>query len=46
MIGSCKVFAKVPIVDFRKAKQLKDILVRARISTIEKINGFREPCEK
>ena len=35
-----KVFHKVPIVSFRRAKSLKDILVRAKVSSLQKNEGF------
>ena len=31
-----KVFESVPIVGFRRAKRLKDILVRAKVAPLEK----------
>ena len=35
-----KVFRKVPIIGFQRAKSLKDVLVRAKISQLRKMNGF------
>ena len=35
-----KVFHKVPIIGFRRAKSLKDILVRAKVPPLQKIKGF------
>ena len=34
-----KVFKKIPIVGFRRAKSLKDILVRAIVTPLEKKTG-------
>ena len=34
-----KVFEKIPIVGFRRAKRLKDILARAKLAPIEKKKG-------
>ena len=31
-----KVFERIPIVGFRRAKSLKDILVRAKVAPLEK----------
>ena len=39
-----KVFEKVPIIGFRRAKSLKDILVRAKVPSLEKKGGFCRPC--
>ena len=39
-----KVFHKVPITGFRRAKSLKDILVRAKALPIQKNEGFCGPC--
>ena len=41
-----KVFHKVPIVGFRRAKSSKDILVRAKVPPVKKNEGFCGPCEK
>ena len=41
-----KVFHKVPIIGFRKAKNLKDILVRAKVPPVQKSEGFCGPCKK
>ena len=40
------VFHKVPIIGFRRAKSLKDILVRAKVPTVLKNEGFCGPCKK
>ena len=39
-----KVFAHVPIIGFRRAKSLKDILVRAKVAPLEKKKGCCRPC--
>ena len=39
-----KVFEKIPIVGFRKAKSLKDILVRAKVAPLEKKKGCCRSC--
>ena len=39
-----KVFENIPIVGFRSAKSLKDILVRAKVVPIEKKKGSCRPC--
>ena len=41
-----KVFNTLPIVGFRRAKSLKDILVRAKIPSKEKREGFCGPCNR
>ena len=41
-----KVFHKVPIIGFRRAKSSKDILVRAKSSPIQKNEVFCGPCKK
>ena len=41
-----KVFHKVPIIGFRRAKSLKDILVRAKVPPLQKNEGFCVPCKK
>ena len=41
-----KVFHKVPIIGFRRAKSLKDILVRAKVPLLQKNEGFCGPCKK
>ena len=41
-----KVFHKVPIIGFRRAKSLKDILVRAKVPPLQKNEGFCGPCKK
>ena len=38
------VFENIPIVGFRRAKSLKDILVRAKVVPIEKKKGSCRPC--
>ena len=35
-----KVFDKVPIIGFPRAKSLKDILVRAKVPQLQKMKGF------
>ena len=39
-----KVFEKVPIIGFRRAKSLKDILVRAKVAPLEKKKGCCRSC--
>ena len=39
-----KVFEKVPIIGFRRAKSLKDILVRATVAPLEKKKGCCRSC--
>ena len=39
-----KIFEKIPIVGFRRAKSLKDILVRAKVAPIEKKKGSCRLC--
>ena len=41
-----KVFHKVPIIGFRRAKSLKDILVGAKVPPVQKNEGFCGPCKK
>ena len=41
-----QVFHKVPFIGFRRAKKLKDILVRAKVPPVLKIEGFCGPCKK
>ena len=41
-----KVFHKVPIISFRRAKSLEDILVRAKVPPVQKNEGFCGPCKK
>ena len=41
-----KVFDKVPIIGFRRAKSLKDILLRAKVPPLHKNEGFCGPCKK
>ena len=38
-----KVFHKVPIISFRRAKSLKDILVKATVPSLQKNEGFCGP---
>ena len=40
-----KVFDKVRIIGFRRAKSLEVILVRAMLSPLEKEKGWSRPCE-
>ena len=39
-----KVFEKVPIIGFRRAKSVKDILVRAKVAPLEKKKGCCRSC--
>ena len=39
-----RVFEKIPIVGFRNAKSLKDILVRAKVAPLEKKEGCCRSC--
>ena len=39
-----KVFERIPIVEFRKAKSLKDIFVRGNAATLEKKKGSCRSC--
>ena len=39
-----KVFEKVPIIGFRRAKSLKDILVRVKVAPLEKKKGCYRSC--
>ena len=39
-----KVFEKVPIIGFRRAKSLKDILVRAKVAPHQKKKGGCRSC--
>ena len=39
-----KVFVKVPIIGFTRAKSLKDILVRAKVGSLEKKKGCCRSC--
>ena len=41
-----KVFHKVPIIGFRRAKNLKNFLVRAKVSPVQKNEGFCGLCKK
>ena len=41
-----KVFHKVPVIGFRRAKSLKDILVRAKVRPLQKNKGFSGSCKK
>ena len=41
-----KVFHKVSITGFRRGKSLKDILVRAKVSPVQKNEEFCGPCKK
>ena len=42
LLITLKVFRKVPI----RAKSLKDILVRVKVLTVKKNEGFYGPCKK
>ena len=39
-----KVFEKIPIIGFRRATSLKDILVRAKVAPLEKKKGCCRSC--
>ena len=39
-----RVFENVLIIEFRRAKSLKDILVRAKVAPLEKKKGCCRPC--
>ena len=41
-----KVFKDVPIIGFRRAKSLKDLLVRAKVPSLSKNEGSCGPCNK
>ena len=41
-----KLFRKFPIIGFQRAKSLKDILVRAKVPSVQKNEGFCGPCKK
>ena len=41
-----KVFHKVPIIGFRRAKSFKDILIRVKVSPVQKNEEFCGPCKK
>ena len=41
-----KVFHKVPIIGFGRAKSLKDILVRVKVPPVQENEGFCGPCKK
>ena len=41
-----KVFHKVSIIGFRRAKSLKDILVRAKVPPLQENEGVCEPCKE
>ena len=41
-----KVFHKISIIGFRRAKSLKDILVRAKVSPLQENEGVCEPCKE
>ena len=41
-----QVFHKVPIIGFRRAKSLKDILVRAKVPPVLKNERSCGPCKK
>ena len=41
-----QVFHKVPIIGFRRAKSLKNILVRAKVPPVLKNEGSYGPCKK
>ena len=39
-----RFFERIPIVGFRRAKSLKDILVRAKVAPLEKKKGSCRSC--
>ena len=39
-----KVFERVPMIGFKRAKSLKDILVIAKIAPLEEKKGFCRSC--
>ena len=39
-----QVFERVSIIGFRRAKSLKDILVRAKVAPLEKKKGYCRSC--
>ena len=41
-----KVFHEVPIIGFRRAKSLKEILVRANVPPVKRNGGFCGPCKR
>ena len=41
-----QLFDKVPIIGFRRAKSLKDILVRAKVPPVQRNEGLCWPCKK
>ena len=41
-----QVFHKVPIIGFQRAKRLKDILVRSKVPSVLKNEGFCGPWKK
>ena len=41
-----KVFENVPIINFKKGKSLKEILVRAKVPPLKTEKGFCGPCNK
>ena len=41
-----KVFKEVPIIGFRRAKSLKDLLVRAKVPLLSRKEGSCGPCNK
>ena len=41
-----KVFHKVQVIGFQKAKNLEDILVRAKVPQVKKNKRFCGPCKK
>ena len=38
--GTRKVFHKIPMIGFRRAKSLKGILVKAKVPPVKKMKGF------
>ena len=43
--GTYSVFEKASIIGFRRAKSLKDILLRAKVAPLEKKKGCCKSCE-
>ena len=44
--GAQKCISKVTIIGFRRAKSLKEILVRAKVPPVKKNRGFLRLCKK
>ena len=41
-----QIFHKVPIIVFRRVKSMREILVKAKVSRVQKNEGFCRPCKK